>query len=119
MQASERCLQGLVVVGEGRALFGHRPLGIPLLQTQSIEVAVARLAIAVFAQDDLDPDADVRAAAGDHPRRWRGGDDGRGVVTATARIAGIGRAVNVTDMGLHLDLDHLAVLIQRRVGLIR
>jgi hypothetical protein len=38
MHALELCLQGLVVLVEGSGLFCQRPLGIPLLETQSVEV---------------------------------------------------------------------------------
>ena len=77
-------------------------------------MAVAGLAVAVFAQDDLYPEADVIVAAGNQARRGWGGDDGRGILAGAARGAGIGRAGIATDMCAHLNFYHIAVLIQRR-----
>jgi hypothetical protein len=109
----EQWRDGLQATGE-RAGRDRQPLVAQVLQS-----AVDRLAVAVLAQDDLDPKADTIVAAGKQTRWRRGAEDGRGVLAGAAGVAGIGRASDAAYVRLDLDLDDVAVLVQCRVGATR
>jgi hypothetical protein len=113
----EQWRDGLQATGD-RAGRDRQPLVAQVLQS-----AVDRLAVAVLAQDDLDPKANIIVAARNQSRRRRGAEDGRGVLAGAAGVAGIGRASDAAhvrlDLDLDLDLDDVAVLVQCRVGATR
>jgi hypothetical protein len=109
----EQWRDGLQATGD-RAGRDRQPLVAQVLQS-----AVDRLAVAVLAQDDLDPKADSIVAARNRSSRRRGAEDGRGVLAGAAGVAGIGPASDAAHVRLDLDLDDVAVLLQCRVGTMR
>jgi hypothetical protein len=111
----EQGCDGLQATGD-RAGRDRQPLVAQVLQS-----AVDRLAVAVLAQDDLDPKADSIVAARNRSSRRRGAEDGRGVLAGAAGVAGIGPASDAAHvrLDLDLDLDDVAVLLQCRVGTMR
>ena len=116
-----QCLQhGFKQRGEALQSTGYRSgRDRESLIAQVLQVAVGGLSVAIFAQDDLHPEADLIVATRNQSGRWRGGDDCRGIVAGTARVACIGWAGIATDMCANLNFYDIALLIQRRLAQMR
>jgi len=79
----------------------------------AFKMAVGRLPVAIFAQNNFYPEADpVRAVWNQSGRWWGGYNNGELIIALATRMARIGGSWIAASVGFHLNFYHIALFIQ-------